>query len=62
MVPEPASGWPYSQLLEILARTRSAGLPPRPVQAYAASVDTTDWCLVALKLQIGGRMAPSRRR
>jgi hypothetical protein len=51
MVPEPASGWPYFELVDILARD----LEPRAVaaaavEAYAASVDTDDWCLVALDL------------
>jgi hypothetical protein len=51
MVPEPASGWPYFEFLRILREPWG----PRPVasaivEAYAASVDSADWCMVALEL------------
>ena len=57
MIPEPASGWPYSELLQILAANSDAEAAAAAiVQSYAASVDVSDWCLLALKLsQIGGR-------
>jgi Clostripain family len=52
MVPEPASGWPYFDMFGALGQK---GWGPRAVanalvEAYAASVDTDDWCLVVLDL------------
>jgi hypothetical protein len=53
MVPEPATGWPYFQVLELLtgpwsnkADTVAAGL----IEAYGASVGTPDWSMVAIDL------------
>jgi hypothetical protein len=51
MMPEPASGWPYVQLLRILGED----WPPEAtaaaiVEAYAASVDVDNWCLLAMDL------------
>jgi hypothetical protein len=51
MMPEPASGWPYVELLRILGED----WPPEAtaaaiVEAYAASVDVDDWCLLAMDL------------
>jgi hypothetical protein len=56
MIPEPASGWPYAELLNILATTEEPRAAAAAiVQSYAASVDVADWCLVALDLsKIGG--------
>ncbi|MGZ4616023.1 MAG: clostripain-related cysteine peptidase [Actinomycetes bacterium] len=54
MVPEPASGWPYYQLLRILQEDwsdQSEAVASALVEAYAASVDTADWCMVALRLR-----------
>ena len=51
MVPEPASGWPYVQLLRILRDTGSSkAVAAAIVEAYAASVDVPEWCLVAVSL------------
>ena len=51
MIPEPASGWPYSELLRILAaHSDPEAAAAAIVQSYAASVDVADWCLLALKL------------
>jgi hypothetical protein len=52
MVPEPASGWPYFDMFGALGQK---GWGPRAVanalvEAYAASVDTDDWCLVVVDL------------
>lgn len=56
MMPEPASGWPYVELLRILAAGWSKEATAAAiVQAYASSVDVDDWCLLALDLaKIGG--------
>jgi hypothetical protein len=55
MVPEPASGWPYFQLLGILDQPRSAeAVAAALVEAYAGSVSVPDWCMVAVRLsQVG---------
>jgi hypothetical protein len=61
MMPEPASGWPYVALLQILGQGWSKEATAAAiVQAYAASVDVDDWCLVALDLAkiIGGLADP----
>ena len=51
MIPEPASGWPYSELMRILSTTSDPKAAAAAiVQAYAASVDVPDWCLIALEL------------
>ena len=51
MVPEPASGWPYFQLLSILAQPRTAdAVAAAVVEAYAGSVSVPDWCMVAVSL------------
>ncbi len=51
MVPEPASGWPYFQLLTILSVPRTAqAVSAALVEAYAASVSVPDWCMVAVEL------------
>jgi hypothetical protein len=51
MVPEPASGWPYFQLLRILRDHESPkAVAAAVVEAYAASVDVPEWCLVAVSL------------
>ncbi len=51
MVPEPASGWPYFQLLRSLRQGWDKyAVATALVEAYAASVDTSDWCMVALDL------------
>jgi hypothetical protein len=60
MIPEPATGWPYSEVLRVLA-TDAAAEPVAAaiVQAYAASVDVPDWCLLALRLSaLGARNGP----
>jgi hypothetical protein len=56
MIPEPATGWPYSEVLRVLATDTVPGsVAAAIVQAYAASVDVADWCLLALRLtDIGG--------
>jgi hypothetical protein len=63
MIPEPASGWPYSEVLRILAAdTVPESVAATIVQAYAASVDVADWCLLALRLtDIGGIDGPLDR-
>ena len=51
MIPEPASGWPYAELLDTLGRGQDAETTATAVvQAYAAAVDVPDWCLLALRL------------
>jgi len=51
MVPEPASGWPYVQLLRALREPAGPkAVAAAIVEAYAASVDAPDWCLVAVSL------------
>ena len=51
MVPEPASGWPYFQLLEVLANDWAhTATAAAVVEAYAASVDADNWCMIALEL------------
>ena len=50
MVPEPASGWPYVQLLRALREPAGPkAVAAAIVEAYAASVDAPDWCLVAVR-------------
>jgi hypothetical protein len=52
MIPEPVSGWPYADLLRILTTTSEPKAAAAAiVQAYAASVDVPDWCLIALELK-----------
>jgi hypothetical protein len=60
MIPEPASGWPYSEVLRVLATdTVPESVAAAIVQAYAGSVDVADWCLLALRLtDIGGTGGP----
>jgi hypothetical protein len=60
MIPEPASGWPYSEVLHVLATdTVPESVAAAIVQAYAGSVDVADWCLLALRLtDIGGTGGP----
>jgi hypothetical protein len=58
MIPEPVSGWPYTELLRMLSdnsdpKAASAAI----VQAYAASVDVPDWCLAAFDLDKIGPLA-----
>jgi hypothetical protein len=57
MVPEPASGWPYFQLLEVLSKDWGhKATAAAVVEAYAASVDADNWCMIALELaKIGTR-------
>ena len=51
MVPEPASGWPYFQLLEVLSKDWDrAATAAAVVEAYSASVDADNWCMIALDL------------
>jgi hypothetical protein len=51
MVPEPASGWPYFQLLGILDQPRTPkAVAAAVVEAYAGSVSVPDWCMVAISL------------
>jgi hypothetical protein len=60
MIPEPASGWPYAELLRVLADNSAADAAAAAiVQSYAASVDVRDWCLIALYLrEIGNGSGP----
>jgi len=60
MIPEPASGWPYAELLRVLADNSAPDAAAAAiVQSYAASVDVRDWRLIALYLkQIGTRTGP----
>lgn len=58
MIPEPVSGWPYTELLRILCdNSDSKAAAAAIVQAYAASVDVPDWCLAAFDLDKIGRLA-----
>jgi hypothetical protein len=52
MVPEPASGWPYYELIQILAHETwtPRAVASAIVEAYASSVSTGDWCMVAVQL------------
>ena len=52
MVPEPASGWPYFDMFGTLGQKQwgPRAVASAVVEAYAASVDTDDWCLVVLDL------------
>jgi len=55
MVPEPASGWPYVSLLRtVLAGGSTTAVAAAIVEAYAASVDVPDWCMVAVELALVG--------
>jgi Clostripain family len=60
MIPEPASGWPYAELLRVLVDNAAADAAAAAiVQSYAASVDVRDWCLIALYLKkIGTQNGP----
>jgi hypothetical protein len=51
MMPEPASGWPYVELLRILNEDWPADATANAiVEDYAASVHVDDWCLLAMDL------------
>lgn len=50
MVPEPASGWPYFESLQTLTNDEPTAVASGLVEAYAAAVDTADWCMIALDL------------
>jgi hypothetical protein len=60
MIPEPVSGWPYTELLRILCdNSDPKAAAAAIVQAYAASVDVPDWCLAAFDLaKIGDASGP----
>jgi hypothetical protein len=56
MVPEPISGWPYAELVQILCGPGSPkAVAAAVVQAYAASLAVPDWCMVALDLGAVGK-------
>jgi hypothetical protein len=52
MVPEPASGWPYFDMFGALGQKEwgPRAVANALVEAYAASVETDDWCLVVVDL------------
>ena len=65
MVPEPASGWPYFDMFGTLGQKRwgPRAVANALVEAYAASVDTDDWCLVVVDLaRLDGGPRSRRRR
>lgn len=52
-VPEPATGWPYFQIMQILGTGWGLdAVATALVEAYAASVDSGDWCMVALNFAL----------
>ena len=62
MVPEPASGWPYVSLLRtLLTGGSTTAVAAAIVEAYAASVDVPDWCMVAVDLDLVGTGAVRAR-